>query len=61
MPKFIVEFEETMEWTAIVYAETEQAARDKVVLRQEDDNYENPAPSRTRTITESRQVPECDC
>lgn len=58
MPKFKVEFEETTQRIAIVYADHEQAARDLVATRQEDDNYENPAPARMRTIVESTQMEE---
>lgn len=60
MPKFIVEFEETTQRTAIVYAAHEQAARDMVVRREEEDNYENPAPARYRSITSSAQAGECE-
>lgn len=61
MPKFKIAFEETTTRIATVYAENEQAARDLVAMRQEDDNYEDPSPVRMRTIIESGQVSECDC
>jgi hypothetical protein len=61
MPKFRVAFEETTERIAIVYAPDADAATRAVENRQEDDNYENPAPAKSRTIFSTEPLPECDC
>ena len=61
MPRYKVAYTETIDRIAIVFAGNNLEARYKVLSRQEDDNYENPAPISTREVWNVEPSPECDC